>query len=199
MSHPDKVKAAKAEARAAAKQARAAAHAMFDGLGGGLFIQPFIRAIPVAPTARIAAYVAIGDEADPAPLLDVLAQHGCAIALPRIVAPEKPLSFIAWAPGDALEPGPFGTWEPTGQNELLPDIVIVPLLAFSPAGHRLGYGGGYYDRSLALLRQQKPEILAIGLAYGAQEVTNLPVETEDQPLDWIVTERGARSFAGQIE
>ena len=198
MSSSDAAKAAKAEARAAAKLARASAHAMFDGLGGGLFIQPFIRAISVAPTATIAAYVAIGDEADPAPLLEVLGQHGCTIALPRIVAPEQPLSFIRWASGDALEPGPFGTWEPTGHDVLVPDIVIVPLLAFSPEGHRLGYGGGYYDRSLALLRQEKPEILAIGLAYGAQEVTNLPVETEDQPLDWIVTERGARSFAGQI-
>ena len=76
----------------------------------------------------------------------------------------------------------------------MPDFVLVPLLAFTPDGHRLGYGGGYYDRTLAALRAQKPEILAIGLAFAAQEVTHLPLDTNDQLLDWIVTERGARAF-----
>jgi 5-formyltetrahydrofolate cyclo-ligase len=186
----------KAEARVGARSRRAAAHAAYEGLGGGIFIQPFIRSLHPAPGAIIAAYVAIGDEADPAPLLDILTQHGCKLALPRVTGPGEPLSFRSWTPGEPLAPGAFGIPEPQGVVEAIPDFVLVPLLAYSADGHRLGYGGGYYDRTLAVLRRQNPEIVAIGLAFAAQEVTHLPVEPEDQPLDWIVTERGARAFSG---
>lgn len=187
---------AKSQARVAAKARRATAHATYQGLGGGLFIQPFIQVLHPVPGQTVAAYVAIGDEADPAPLIAVLTQHGCKLALPRVVAPGTALSFRPWSLGDPLVPGAYDIPEPTASDEVIPDFVIVPLLAFSPDGHRLGYGGGYYDRTLAALRVQNPSIVAIGLAFAAQEVTNLPVESDDQPLDWIVTERGARAFAG---
>lgn len=188
------LRAQKSEARVAAKARRATAHAAYKGLGGGLFIQPFIGALHPAPGQVVAAYVAKGTEADPGPLVALLAAHDCRIALPRILGPDMALSFRLWSPGDPLVPGPFGVQEPRGEAEALPDFVIMPLLAFSPDGHRLGYGGGYYDRTLEALRAQKPGIIAVGLAFAAQEVTNLPVEPEDEPLDWIVTERGARSF-----
>lgn len=184
----------KKEARARARSQRAQAHEKYAGLGGGLFIQPFIQSVHPAPGDVVAGYVAKGDEADPGPLIQILADHGCKIALARVVASGEPLEFIEWALGEILKPGAYDILEPTGTNALLPDFVLVPLLAFSPDGHRLGYGGGYYDRTLEALRAKKPGIVAIGLAYAAQEVTNLPVEPEDQPLDWIVTERGSRCF-----
>ncbi|MFZ3033525.1 MAG: 5-formyltetrahydrofolate cyclo-ligase [Parvibaculum sp.] len=184
----------KKEARKLAKARRAEAHETYAGLGGGIFIQPFIQSLQPAPGAVVAGYVARGDEADPAPLIQILADHGCQIALARVSAPDQPLRFIQWAPGEPLAPGPYDILEPTGESALLPDFVLVPMLAFSADGHRLGYGGGYYDRTLEALRTQKPGIIAVGLAFAAQEVTNLPVEPEDQPLDWIVTERGARCF-----
>jgi len=184
----------KKEARKLARQRRAEAHAAYAGFGGGLFIQPFIQSLQPAPGSVVAGYVARGDEADPAPLIQILADHGCQIALARVVAAAQPLRFIQWAPGEPLAQGPYDVMEPTGETALLPDFVLVPLLAFSSNGHRLGYGGGYYDRTLQALRAQKPGIIAIGLAFAAQEVTNLPVEPEDQPLDWIVTERGSRCF-----
>lgn len=185
----------KKEARLLAKSRRAVAFEKFEGLGGGLFVQPFIQAIPVAPTATVAAYVAKGDEADPSILTDILSGHGCKIALPRVTGDSEPLSFAAWKRGEPLVSGPFGIMEPRASAPLVtPDIIIVPLLAFDALGHRLGYGGGYYDRTLALLRPRNPAILAIGLAFAAQEVTHLVHEPNDQALDWIVTERGATSF-----
>lgn len=185
---------AKKEARALAKARRAEAHRTYEGLGGGIFIQPFIQSLHPVPGQVVAAYVAKGDEADPGPLVALLADHGCRIALPRILGPDMALSFRFWSLGEPLVAGPFDVLEPGGATEALPDFVIIPLLAFSSDGHRLGYGGGYYDRTLEALRAQKPGIIAVGLAFAAQEVTNLPVEREDEPLDWIVTERGARSF-----
>lgn len=184
----------KSDARVGARSRRAEAHAAYEGLGGGIFIQPFIRSLHPAPGSVVAGYVAIDDEADPAPLLGILAQHGCRIALPCVTAPGVPLTFRSWAPGEPLTPGAYKIPEPRGGDELVPDFVLMPLLAFSSDGHRLGYGGGYYDRTLAALRPQNPQILAIGLAFAAQEVTHLPVEPNDQPLDWVVTERGARAF-----
>ncbi|MGV8997109.1 MAG: 5-formyltetrahydrofolate cyclo-ligase [Parvibaculaceae bacterium] len=185
----------KKEARLLAKSRRAVAFDKYEGFGGGLFVQPFVQAIAVAPTLTVAAYIAKGDEADPSVLIDILSGHGCKIVLPRVAGPDQPLDFRKWERGDILVPGPFGILEPKSDAPLvMPDIVIVPLLAFDASGHRLGYGGGYYDRSLALLRARNHAILAIGLAFAAQEVTHLAHEPNDQALDWIVTERGATDF-----
>ena len=189
------VEQSKKEARLLAKSRRAVAFGKFEGLGGGLFVQPFIQAIPVAPTATVAGYVAKGDEADPSVLMDILAGHGCRTALPRMAGADEPLAFCAWARGDILVPGPFGILEPRASApEVTPDIIILPLLAYDGAGQRLGYGGGYYDRTLALLRVRNPAIVAVGLAFAAQEVTHLVTGPQDQRLDWIVTERGASAF-----
>jgi 5-formyltetrahydrofolate cyclo-ligase len=103
-----------------------------------------------------------------------------------------PLIFREWRPGDVLEDAPFGTRIPSdAAKELTPEIVIVPLLAFDSEGYRLGYGGGYYDRTLDLLRR-KGDCIAVGFAYSGQEWAGVPRERHDERLDWIVTEDGAR-------
>ncbi|MBJ3777591.1 5-formyltetrahydrofolate cyclo-ligase [Acuticoccus mangrovi] len=137
-------------------------------------------ALPAART--VSAYVAMRDEIDPLPLARALAARGMRLALP--VVADKAMSFHAWADGEPLTPGPFGTMEPSGEAAT-PDLLLVPLLAFTRDGGRLGYGAGHYDRWLAA----HPEAKTVGLAYAAQEVEALPIEPHDQPLDAILTER----------
>ena len=135
----------------------------------------------------LAGYLPIGSEIDPRP---VMAAHEGPVCVPVMVGRGRPLRFRRWAPGCALERGPFGVMVPERGEWLMPEALIVPLLAFDARGARLGYGGGYYDRTLAALRGQAP-VLAIGFAFAAQEVRRVPVEATDEPLDRIVTERGA--------
>jgi 5-formyltetrahydrofolate cyclo-ligase len=112
--------------------------------------------------------------------------------LPVVIAKNEPLLFRLWRPGMPLEVGRFGTLHPPNDSPLLtPDLVLVPLLAFDRHGDRLGYGGGYYDRTLAALRIERSS-RAVGLAYAAQELPELPHQPHDQRLDWIVTEIDVR-------
>jgi 5-formyltetrahydrofolate cyclo-ligase len=134
--------------------------------------------------AIIAGYWPMGDEMDPRPLMLALASRGHAIALPVTPPRGQPLAFHAWAPGAALRPGPMGTSEPVAGEELRPDVLLVPLLAFDRAGRRLGYGGGYYDRTLAALPGAKP----IGIAYAGQEMPEVPAGPQDMRLPLIATE-----------
>jgi 5-formyltetrahydrofolate cyclo-ligase len=134
--------------------------------------------------AIIAGYWPMGDEMDPRPLMLALASRGHAIALPVTPPRGQPLAFRAWAPGAALRPGPMGTSEPVAGEELRPDVLLVPLLAFDRAGRRLGYGGGYYDRTLAAL----PGAKAIGIAYAGQEMPDVPAGPQDMRLPLIATE-----------
>ncbi len=139
----------------------------------------------------VSAYWPIGSEIDPRPLMTHLHKAGHPIALPVIFAPGDPLLFRAWRPDDPLEQAGFGTQVPLAtQPELSPRVLIVPLLAFDRAGYRLGYGGGFYDRTLVRLRASGP-VLAVGVAYAAQEVAHVPRDGSDQPVDWIVTEAEA--------
>ena len=134
--------------------------------------------------AIIAGYWPMGDEMDPRPLMLALASRGHALALPVTPLRGQPLAFHAWAPGAALRPGPMGTSEPVAGEELRPDVMLVPLLAFDRAGRRLGYGGGYYDRTLATL----PGAKAIGIAYAGQEMPEVPAGPQDMRLPLIATE-----------
>ena len=136
--------------------------------------------------AVIAGYWPMGDEMDPRPLMLALASRGHAMALPVTPPRGQPLAFRAWAPGAALRPGPMGTSEPAAGEELRPDVLLVPLLAFDRAGRRLGYGGGYYDRTLAAL----PGAKAIGIAYAGQEMPEVPAGPQDMRLPLIATEAG---------
>jgi 5-formyltetrahydrofolate cyclo-ligase len=137
----------------------------------------------------VSAYWPLGDEIDPRPLMEALHLRGHRLALPAIRAAGQPLDFRAWLPGDPLISAGFGIQEPAPTApSVAPSVLLVPLLAFDAAGYRLGYGGGFYDRSLALLRAAG-DTLAVGLAYADQQVAAVPREATDQPLDLVVTER----------
>jgi 5-formyltetrahydrofolate cyclo-ligase len=151
----------------------------------------FMDSIPLPENAVVSLYHPIGEELDTGPLLDALLEKGATIVLPIVEKKRRPLVFRRYIPGDALVAGVYGALTPKPDAPVMaPDIVVAPLLAFTRNGGRLGYGGGYYDRTLAVLRKEKG-ILAIGFAYGAQEVDALPLSPLDQPLDWVVTEREA--------
>jgi len=156
----------------------------------------FLKQIPLPSGASVSAYVAIGEEADAAPLLHALRALGHVIALPRVAGRGKPLDFHRFDAGDVLVPGGFGLSEPASDwPRIEPDILVVPLLAFDRRGYRIGYGAGFYDRTLAKLRAAR-DVLAVGFAFAAQEFETVPHDENDQRLDWIVTESGARKFKG---
>jgi len=142
------------------------------------------------PGACVALYRPLADEADPQPLADMLGVRHI-LSLPVVTARGAPLVFRRWAPGDPLAADALGVPAPVADApEVTPDAVVCPLLAFDRAGGRLGFGGGYYDRTLALLKGRGP-LVAVGFAYAVQEVPSVPVEPHDARLDWIVTEREA--------
>lgn len=142
------------------------------------------EALTPYPGEILSGYWPMRGEADPRPAMTL---HSGRLCLPVVTGKAVPLVFRAWD-GGVLEPGPFGTSHPPESAPvLIPRILIVPLAAFSRDGTRLGYGGGYYDRTLQLLRGSGP-VTAIGLAFAAQELPRIPAEPFDQPLDLIVTE-----------
>jgi len=144
---------------------------------------------------RVAGYAAMRGELDVFPILAMLSLRGKIPALPRVTANHAPLEFRRWQPGDALILHPLGMKEPSALAEpVAADLILVPLLAFDKAGHRLGYGGGYYDRTIAALRLGEKPALAIGVAYGFQEIPALAAEAHDTRLDGILTEHGVSMF-----
>ncbi len=187
----DEIAAAKRHARRAAEQCRAAAHAERGSHAAAYLAAHGLPFVDPRPAGAVSGFTAFRTEIDVIPLLARLAGDGWATALPVVAADGAPLSFRRWTPGEPTVPGRFGIPVPhAASDELLPDVLLVPMLAFDRAGFRLGYGGGFYDRTVAWLRQVKP-ILAVGIAYAAQEVAAVPRGRYDQPLDWIVTEVGA--------
>jgi 5-formyltetrahydrofolate cyclo-ligase len=155
----------------------------------------FFAALPVPRSAAISGYWPIREELDPRPLMHRLyeAGHGC--GLPVVVGPGQPLVFRAWYPGATLEAAGFGvSVPPRDAAEVVPTLLLVPLLAFDERGYRLGYGGGFYDRTLARLRRDSSDVLAVGLAYSGQQVETVPTGPGDQRLDWVVTEEKARKI-----
>ncbi|RUO99436.1 5-formyltetrahydrofolate cyclo-ligase [Hyphomicrobium sp.] len=148
----------------------------------------------VKPEIIVSGFAAIRDEINPGPLMTWLHAEGCRLALPVMQGKGAPLLMRAWSPGDVMAPAAWGIAEPTDDKpELDPDVVLVPLLAFDGRGYRLGYGGGFYDRTLRRLRKIKP-IIAVGLAYDEQKVDAVPVESYDEKLDWVLTPSGAQEF-----
>ena len=142
-----------------------------------------------SPKTSIAVYWPFRDEIDVRPLLNQLNSMGCYCLLPVIMRRGEPLQFCEWKPGDILQVSQFGTLEPNlTHSKVVPEILITPLLAFDSAGYRLGYGGGYYDRTLAELRKHF-SIFAIGVAYGCQKFESIPHDQFDQRLDAVVTEK----------
>lgn len=156
----------------------------------------FLEAVAIPPGATVSGYWPMRSELDPRSLMSALSARGHSVCLPVVAGKDRPLIFRAWRPGDTLVAGGFGTQVPpanqmgAGQNEIVPRLLLVPLLAFDRAGYRLGYGGGFYDRTLAALRAVGP-VSAVGLAFAAQEVDRVPHDATDACLDWIVTEAEA--------
>lgn len=174
--------------RAAKRAARVASLARRAGLDPALGSELGARLLaerPPPPGAAVAGFWPMGGEIDIRPLLETLHARGHAVLLPETPARGNPLIFRHWHPGMAMLPERFGTLRPTGAVAT-PDWLLVPLLAFDRAGRRLGYGGGYYDRTLAEL----PGATAIGIAWAAQEVAEVPAGPHDARLDAIATERG---------
>ena len=157
--------------------------------------EQFFRAGLVKPNAIVAGYVPMRSEADPSPLMRHLRDAGCSLALTRVVGKKQPLEFHLWRKEDVPVKNAFGMMEaaPDWQS-ITPNIVLVPLLGFDENGYRLGYGGGFYDRTLRSLRMGAT-LLAVGIAYAGQEMI-VPHDDNDEKLDWIVTEKYAREFEG---
>jgi 5-formyltetrahydrofolate cyclo-ligase len=148
-----------------------------------------LRAVLAAHRGRaLSGYMPMRGEIDPLPAMAAAAAHG-PVAVPVIQGRGLPLLFRRWTPGCALVEGPFRALIPAAGDWVVPEVLIVPLVAFDRQGNRLGYGGGFYDRTLQALRAAAP-VIAIGYAWAAQEARDLPLEPTDQRLDLVVTERG---------
>ena len=156
-----------------------------------------VRQVVGQPLPRVVAgYLAIDDEIDIGPLMSGLDADGAVNVLPVVVAKDAALVFRHWRPGVPLEVGPWNTQHPGPDSaEAVPDVLLVPMLAFDGDGYRIGWGGGFYDRTIATLRSQRPT-LVIGVAYSGQRVDAVPRGDHDQPLDWVVTEEGSLEIGG---
>jgi len=186
----------KREERTRALARRAAAFATHGKRARARLAEHGLGFLAPPPGAIISGFAAIRDEIDPSALLERLAGEGYSLALPVMQGKNKPLLFRAWAPGDAMGKVQWSIAEPLPDKpELQPDIVLVPLLAFDAAGYRLGYGGGFYDRSLEQLRAIKP-VVAVGIAYDELKVDAVPHLHYDQPLDWVLTPSGPLRCSG---
>ncbi len=179
----------KAQARRDARKRRKTAASEQTG-AADVALAVFDATIEVAQGDVVALYRAIQSELDPAPLADSLWERGITTCYPVVIAPDTPLQFRAADRNTAFIAGAFGAAIPDETAKIVtPSIVIAPLLAFDRALFRLGYGGGFYDRTLELLRAAAPT-RAYGYAYAAQEVGAVPIEPTDQWLDGVITEAG---------
>ncbi|MCH7634321.1 MAG: 5-formyltetrahydrofolate cyclo-ligase [Proteobacteria bacterium] len=177
--------------RALARSKRRAAAAASGSEAGERLRESFLSALPLPPAQVVAGYWPLPEEIDVRPLMTNLHLSGHVLVLPVVVGRGQPLIFRRWRPSLPLDAGVYGISVPSAEApEATPGVLLVPLLAFDGEGRRLGYGAGYYDRTLATLRRAG-DILAIGAAYAAQRMDSLPEEASDQRLDWVVTEEGA--------
>jgi len=153
-----------------------------------------IEAVKPQAGQVVASYWPMEHEFDTHPIMEHLLAHDVVCALPCVKTDSRVLKFAKWDDKTEMVSGAFDILEPAVKDYVAPDIVLVPLLAFDRKGHRLGYGGGYYDATLAALRAER-EIVAVGLAYAQQAcLFNLPAEAHDEPLDWVITPRRAHYF-----
>jgi 5-formyltetrahydrofolate cyclo-ligase len=152
--------------------------------------------VPLAPGAIVSGFSPINTEINPLPLMRKLAATGARLALPVVAGRGKPLIMRAYAFGQELNAGVWGIREPKADApEIDPDVLIVPLVAFDRRGHRVGHGAGYYDMTINRLRGRKP-IVAVGIAYAAQEFDEVPTTSRDARLDLVLTERGVVDLRG---
>lgn len=188
MTEPAEIVARKAELRTQALTHRDALAADMRAAAAETVAS---RSLPVAakPSMIVSGFMPIRSEINPLPLMRRYAEAGAQLALPRIVGGGQPLSMRTWTIGAPLVKGQWGIREPEpGAPEVEPDILFVPLAAFDRRGNRIGYGAGYYDRTIGALRAKKP-VVAIGIAFAAQEVAEVPALPHDERLDLVLTER----------
>ncbi|MHC8509221.1 MAG: 5-formyltetrahydrofolate cyclo-ligase [Rhodospirillales bacterium] len=198
MAADDEIQSAKAALRARAKAARAEAAKVLSHNApehAAAVLTGALDSGALNPPNRIAAgYLTIGDELDPLPALRALSERGWRTAMPAVTAKDAPLEFRAWTPGCEMEDGPLRTRHPAeGAETLDPGLVLAPMLAFDAAGYRLGWGGGFYDRTIA---QRRPGgAVFAGFAYSAQRTYEIPRGPHDMALDAVVTELGFEAAA----
>ena len=173
------------EAKRAVRARMLAAREAWDPQCGGALAEHVLRESAPPAGAVVSGFWPIGHEIDIRPLLLALHARGHPVVLPETPKRGNPLIFRVWHPGIAMVPERFGTLRPDGEARE-PDFLLVPLLAFDRRGHRLGYGAGYYDRTLAGL----PGRFRLGMAYAAQELDEVPAGPYDEPLDAVATEQG---------
>jgi len=182
-------------ARKQASEIRAKAHENLQAIAkanlasGSLEFLARETGFPVTEKA-VSGFIPYRSEIDVTDLMAELVALGYLTCLPVVLGQGQPLIFRQWQPGDKTQKGAWDIPVPLSTASLIePDILLVPLLTFDRQGFRLGYGGGFYDRTIEKLQQIK-RVIAIGVAYSAQEVTNVPKDNHDQQLDWILTEKG---------
>jgi 5-formyltetrahydrofolate cyclo-ligase len=187
MAQPTAIEDAKAELRVQARARRDALPAsMRAAAARAIAARPF--PVALTPRAIVSGFMPLGSEINPIPLMRKLAGAGAQLALPVVGGRGKPLSMRVFDFGQRLVPGVWGIREPAPDAaEVFPDILLVPLLAFDRSGHRIGYGAGYYDLTIAALRARKA-VTACGLAFAAQEVSSVPTTSRDARLDLVLTE-----------
>ncbi len=184
----------KVRLRREAMRRRADAHLRLSDSAGKLVQSYGLTLLDGSAGRIVSGYLPIRDELTPIPLMLALLKTGRTLALPVIDTKWAPLTFRNWLPADPLVAAEFGLREPRpSAPELIPDLLLVPLAAFDPEGYRIGYGGGYYDRTLEFYRSQR-SVTAIGIAYDEQEVHVFAHEPHDQRLDYLVTPSGVRTF-----
>lgn len=177
----------KAKARTAAFAARKLAFAAGQGSAAEIlaeFLSPHRDKV-------LAGYMPMRTEIDPLP---AMARHAAPVGVPVIIGPGQPLRFRQWTPDARMIEGEFKALIPATGDWVVPEVVIVPMVAFDARGYRLGYGGGFYDRTLEKLKAAGP-VLAIGFAFAAQQLDEVPIESTDQRLDALVTDQGVMRFS----
>lgn len=179
------------EAKAAARKVAFAARKEAFARGQGQAAELLADVLAPHRGKALAGYMAMRTEIDPTA---AMAAHQGPVGVPVILGAGQALKFREWSPGCAMMAGEFGAFIPAEGAWVEPEVVIVPLVGFDARGFRLGYGGGFYDRTLAGLRARHP-VLAVGFAFDAQELPEVPIDAYDQRLDVIVTESGIRSFS----
>lgn len=170
---------------AARKQAFATRKLAFDA-GQGRAAELLADFLAQYRGRAMSGYMPMRTEIDPLP---AMAAHQGPVCVPVIIGKGQPLKFREWSPGCVMAPGEFGALIPESGAWIEPDVLIVPLLAFDARGYRLGYGGGFYDRTLQMLRAKR-NTLAVGFAFAAQKVNEVPIDEFDQRLDAVITENG---------
>ena len=179
---------------AARKQAFAARKLAYgEGLDGAANAHLQRVLVSLEGADVVAAYMSIRTEVSPLATMARLCEQGKTVCVPVIQGEGQALKFARWTPGTVMVDGPFGASVPEAADYVVPDVVVTPLVAFDDRGYRLGYGGGFYDRSFEEISAQKP-VIAVGFAYDAQRLDEVPTEATDHRLDMMVTETGVRTF-----